>query len=447
MELRLPEIDVSIERQIADTQADTEELTAAGTIGGVPISGGSAGAPTSASYVTIGTDATLTAERVLTGTANQITATDNGAGSTVVLSTPQDLHTGATPRFTRLGLGAAADASIELLMSGTAPSLKLLDTTASAKSLTVAVDANVANFRESAGASGSLLTLDLTNNRVGIGTSAPGYPLDIRGTVASISLGAGAFFDGRDAEVALFEVGSGAYFITAVGWKTRVGATSAAIMSIHNGAVNFYTDASLASDTVYSPTARFHISTVGKVGIGTTTPDYLLDLEGSTTADADPLMRVINTRNAGVVSNGTFECLVPNLAAGANAYFALGKVASNNNRAALVYAHVGDGSTSNRLSIGFFGAGDLLNINASGNVGIGTTTFGTSAAKVLALFNGTVPTTSPADTVQLFSVDLSAGNATLGIRTETAVVTESVVSDRTLSVKINGTTYKICLKV
>lgn len=50
------------------------------------------------------------------------------------------------------------------------------------------------------------------------------------------------------------------------------------------------------------------------------------------------------------------------------------------------------------------------------------------------------------DGVKIGSVDLSAGNATLSLRTETAVVTEAVVSDRTLSVQINGTTYKICLK-
>lgn len=85
-------------------------------------------------------------------------------------------------------------------------------------------------------------------------------------------------------------------------------------------------------------------------------------------------------------------------------------------------------------------------IDTSGNLGVGIGTFGTSAAKVLGLTNGTEPSSSPADMVQLFSVDLSAGNATLGIRTETAVVTESVTSDRTLSVRINGTTYKICLK-
>lgn len=81
-----------------------------------------------------------------------------------------------------------------------------------------------------------------------------------------------------------------------------------------------------------------------------------------------------------------------------------------------------------------------------GNAGLGVTAFGTSAAKVLGIGNGTEPSSSPADMVQLYSVDLSAGNATLGLRTETAVVSESVTSDRTLSVRINGTTYKICLK-
>ena len=58
---------------------------------------GGGGAPTDASYVVLGLNATLTAERVLTGTANQITVTDGGAGGNVTLSTPQDIHTGASP--------------------------------------------------------------------------------------------------------------------------------------------------------------------------------------------------------------------------------------------------------------------------------------------------------------------------------------------------------------
>jgi len=66
----------------------------------------SSGAPTGSQYVTLATDATLSAERVLTGTTNQITLTDNGAGSTVVISTPQNIHTGATPSWTGADLSA-----------------------------------------------------------------------------------------------------------------------------------------------------------------------------------------------------------------------------------------------------------------------------------------------------------------------------------------------------
>ena len=64
-------------------------------------------------------------------------------------------------------------------ISNTAPSLVLTDTTASAKSLTIAVDANLAQFRESAGAAGSLLVLDLANNRVGVGLPNPQQKVDI----------------------------------------------------------------------------------------------------------------------------------------------------------------------------------------------------------------------------------------------------------------------------
>ena len=52
-----------------------------------------------APFVTVGNDSTLTAERALTGTANQVTVTDNGANSSVVLSLPQNIHTGASPTF------------------------------------------------------------------------------------------------------------------------------------------------------------------------------------------------------------------------------------------------------------------------------------------------------------------------------------------------------------
>lgn len=48
--------------------------------------GGGGGAPTDAQYVTLAVDATLTNERVLTGSANEIVITDGGAGGNVTLT-------------------------------------------------------------------------------------------------------------------------------------------------------------------------------------------------------------------------------------------------------------------------------------------------------------------------------------------------------------------------
>ena len=62
-------------------------------------------------YVTIGNTSSLSAERSLVGTANQVTVTDNGANSTVVLGTPQDINVGATPQFSQLFLGGASAAA------------------------------------------------------------------------------------------------------------------------------------------------------------------------------------------------------------------------------------------------------------------------------------------------------------------------------------------------
>lgn len=81
----------------------------------VTVSTSASPAPNDAAYVVISASADLTSERVLTGTANQITVTDGGAGANLTLSAPQNIHTGATPQFTRLGLGNAADASLALL--------------------------------------------------------------------------------------------------------------------------------------------------------------------------------------------------------------------------------------------------------------------------------------------------------------------------------------------
>lgn len=53
------------------------------------------------------TGASTWATRTLTGTTNQISITNGGGGGNPVFSTPQDIHTGATPTFDQLILGNA----------------------------------------------------------------------------------------------------------------------------------------------------------------------------------------------------------------------------------------------------------------------------------------------------------------------------------------------------
>lgn len=85
---------------------------------------------------------------------------------------------------------------------------------------------------------------------------------------------------------------------------------------------------------------------------------------------------------------------------------------------------------------------EAMRINSSQNVGIGATTWGTSAAKVLAIANGTAPTTAITDGIQLFSVDTGDATATLGMYLEQAV--ESIgtfTASHKIKVNINGTNY------
>ena len=64
----------------------------------------------------IGSTAAAPVVAALTGTANQVTVT-NGAGS-ITLTTPQNIHTAATPQFLRLGLNQTADASARMAATG-----------------------------------------------------------------------------------------------------------------------------------------------------------------------------------------------------------------------------------------------------------------------------------------------------------------------------------------
>ena len=74
------------------------------------------------------------------------------------------------------------------------------------------------------------------------------------------------------------------------------------------------------------------------------------------------------------VSSGTAAYVqASSVGAGGQVNILFGKANSTNNEATLIYHHVGDGSASNYLGVGFYGSDDLLNLKANGNLGLGTT--------------------------------------------------------------------------
>lgn len=115
----------------------------------------------------------------------------------------------------------AGGGTTNLEITNSAPSIALTDSTGSAKSLTVAVDANKAQLRESAGAAGSLLVLDLANARVGVATASPSVPLDVTGA-ATIS---GALTGGSLVSAGNITINTDKFTVAGASGNTVVGGT------------------------------------------------------------------------------------------------------------------------------------------------------------------------------------------------------------------------------
>jgi hypothetical protein len=190
--------------------------------------------------------------------------------------------------------------------------------------------------------------------------------------------------------------------------QARISAFRTNAAADSSSALAFYTNTPAGTLT-----ERVRIDTNGNVGIGTVSPSEKLSVSGIVSATGGFTVDTTSAGNRMILpETNKFRFNIPN-----------------------------DGATT--FSFTKTGPTYLMTILNTGNVGIGTTSFGTNAAGVLAIANGTAPTTGVADAIQLFSTDLSAGNTILGIYTEgTGIVgTGTPTADRTIAININGTVY------
>jgi hypothetical protein len=161
-----------------------------------------------------------------------------------------------------------------------------------------------------------------------------------------------------------------------------------------------------AANTVAVSTAgseRMRIDSAGNVGIGTSSPTFPLHILGEVRSQHPSFPR-FSWRDTGGAADEKAWQMYAN--AGSLAIAALND-AENAQVIALGIVRSGTNisETYHNSDIHVFrnSAGtERMRIDSSGNVGIGTSSFGTSAAGVIGIGNGTAPSTSPAGMGQLY---------------------------------------------
>ncbi len=225
---------------------------------------------------------------------------------------------------------------------------------------------------------GNIILSPHGSGKVGIGTASPGNKLVVvaGGDVSGINLSYDATGNNRTGLFAwtrgssLASLGGGVEYTAASTFTAR--STAASYVEFGSGETRFYGNASLTSGNGFTPTERVRIDASGNVGIGTTSPNNKLTIREVGT-DGTPLIRLITTSAPNTFS-WFISAMNSSLTAGKNYIGLIGQAESQNNSGYIGFNFQGAGSTSNFLTFGFYQNDNLLNLRASGNVGIGTVT-------------------------------------------------------------------------
>lgn len=284
---------------------------------------------------------------------------------------------------------------------------------------------------------------------VGIGTTTPGALLDVVGTSPSLRV---VGLSGTITQLALS-------CQTVVAWSMRVNQGGGSEFTIFQDA-----------------TERIRITSAGNVGIGTTSPLAVANYTGvsisgtnganvslfvgatntarfetNTGADVQlksitalPLLLGTNNTERMRITSGGNVLIGTTIDAGqllqvnGNSLFSSGVSVSFSGagtsgisitptnaaytNSALFINTTSAASSAFRLIDGRTASVDTFIVRGDGCVNLGNSGWGTSATRTLAISTGTAPGTSPADCFQLYSADITAGNAAAHFRTEGGAV-------------------------
>ena len=247
---------------------------------------------------------------------------------------------------------------------------------------------------------GNATALAISTDNVGIGTTSPAATakLDVNGRI--------------NAESLLITANSS----IGLGIQNTDNTNSAYIKNIGS-----------SNETLLSIDDKVYVKEDGNVGIGTTSPAAKLDVTGDAfvrnldnrgvytetfSRDEAPDFFIQNQQTD--TNTGSTKILLRNAGTSGASDATIAVVNKSSAEGALAFClrHSADNTNIS----------EKMRIDSDGNVGIGTTSFGATAAGVLAMKNGTAPTSSPADMVQLYAEDVTASSE-LRVRDEAGNVT------------------------
>ncbi len=217
----------------------------------------------------------------------------------------------------------------------------------------------------------------------------------------------GSYYTGTQVEAALQEIGAGTTLDTLY---LRLDGTTTPTADITFGDFDITNAGDIALDTISSDSETTVTVNLGfdagddfRIKGGQSGTDILMLVEGNTgnvgigTPNPSIDVDIVKAINPIIRTKDTTNTAIANLFA-----------TDSSGRTGTGSAHKFYIVTQNSWRVAF----DLL-----GNVGIGTNTFGTNAAQVLAIENGTAPASSPANIIQLFAEDV-ASSSELRVRDE-----------------------------
>jgi len=202
---------------------------------------------------------------------------------------------------------------------------------------------------------------------VGIGTAIPSAKLDVAGNVSGTN------------KLLIQNSNNGSNSYAALGFQSDFGHTYTPGILLNSStnpayggvdSLNIWQFHSKPISLVTSNIVRMIVTGGGNVGIGTTSPGAKLDIVGGGTSISPTLELNSSTSST---FNHAINAFNSNLTTGENQIIVVGKEGSVKNSGYIGYKWIGDGSNDNLVTIGHWASDNLVNIDALGNVGIGTT--------------------------------------------------------------------------